>query len=1225
MKKSLLLLTCLLFSRLLSAQILGEPASIQSPNTANLGLYGEMPVSLFTGMPSIEVPLYTVEEGPLKVPLSLSYHASGFRPDMHPGWVGMGWSLASGGVVTRSVRDIPDEYDNSNQLRDQGTQAGYYFHRWILNPASPTDWTSTSYMQSVARSNESKKDTEPDEFSFDFNGYSGKFYLNTDGSWKVKCDKPLLVSPFVPSQTSPFAADPFPVSQASQTRTYGKSMTFVGFTVTTEDGTQYVFGGTTSAIEYEMGLFSQNTDEWVANSWYLTQIIHPDGHSISFTYERVANEWVCQMYNNIFSNIKTQAIRFDNTKFDACSSTSIQALYTSYSGKLLAPVYLTGIQTSTTNVFFDRAFSPELPYDPNFFSYRLSQNSAGFAYVDAISPYYPDLSKFKWQKLTNIRVVAKASAQPIKSFKFSYNNDTPTASTANERLTLLQVTEQGSGGATKPPYRFGYNKYHNLPSYLANKTDHWGFYNATYAVADYTNYASYYGYREANTDSAVYLAGMLTRIKYPTGGITDFLYEQHSFGRQLDEYRFLPPSPTTGGDKPAGGVRIKKITSYSPDNPTQKLEKEYLYVSNYSPSATGPLPSSGILGGRARYVFDDYRGKAYNDPDASISYYTRSIFSTQSVLPACTNSRGSHIGYSTVVEKRSDGSYTQYLYSNFDTNLDEVPLNVLQPDSHSRTLYSPYTSKDEERGKLLQERLFTNQGTLVKQRTITYIAQNKDTEYVPSMNAFNFPTCPGSGSAPSNYPPSNNYVSSDEGTAYKFYTYSYLPNQETETVYDANGANGITSIKNTLYNSHRLVQSEKEIDSKGITLETQYKYSFDFPYNGPQPYIGLTRGMASMGGIKNMVGYPIQILRLRNGKLTGATVALYSEFQLGHVLPSQLLELIPTQPLDMTQYTQPSFSGPTSSNYQQFVTDAKLLPKLTFNSYDDKSNILGLAKEGNQLSSYQWGYNKTLLVAKTDNALASEVFSSNFEEDKVVATAAADVAGTWYSPGNYLKFEASPSDLNHPSTRKAAHTGQLAGAMYTGYPGEQAHAFSTTLTVPARTGSRRYVFSGWVYTNGPQASIWLFPNLPSARNADGTTNYYDGINNSARPDLAPVLVGTQLDVKPDQLGRWVYLQKEVDVPGDATLLTMRITNFWNGAGSAAATANGGGVWFDDVRMHPAEAQMTTYTHQLGIGVTSISDANNRPVTTEFDALNRLNVVRDQDGNIIKQIDYHYQR
>ena len=44
-----------------------------------------------------------------KIPISMTYHGSGVRPDQHPGWVGLGWNLNAGGCISRIVNGLPDE------------------------------------------------------------------------------------------------------------------------------------------------------------------------------------------------------------------------------------------------------------------------------------------------------------------------------------------------------------------------------------------------------------------------------------------------------------------------------------------------------------------------------------------------------------------------------------------------------------------------------------------------------------------------------------------------------------------------------------------------------------------------------------------------------------------------------------------------------------------------------------------------------------------------------------------------------------------------------------------------------------------------------------------------------------------------------------------------------------------------------------------------------------
>src|ERR1700716_3943068 len=103
-------LTLVLFCEVSFAQNPALPQPIPpSPTAASLGKYGEIPVGKYTGIPEINIPLYEITEGDIKVPISLSYHASGVKVEENASWVGLGWSLNAGGAITRSVRGKPDE------------------------------------------------------------------------------------------------------------------------------------------------------------------------------------------------------------------------------------------------------------------------------------------------------------------------------------------------------------------------------------------------------------------------------------------------------------------------------------------------------------------------------------------------------------------------------------------------------------------------------------------------------------------------------------------------------------------------------------------------------------------------------------------------------------------------------------------------------------------------------------------------------------------------------------------------------------------------------------------------------------------------------------------------------------------------------------------------------------------------------------------------------------
>ncbi len=61
------------------AQNTYKDVSIVSRTAALLAKYADFPVSNHTGITQISVPIYTVKEGPLQIPISLSYHAGGLN------------------------------------------------------------------------------------------------------------------------------------------------------------------------------------------------------------------------------------------------------------------------------------------------------------------------------------------------------------------------------------------------------------------------------------------------------------------------------------------------------------------------------------------------------------------------------------------------------------------------------------------------------------------------------------------------------------------------------------------------------------------------------------------------------------------------------------------------------------------------------------------------------------------------------------------------------------------------------------------------------------------------------------------------------------------------------------------------------------------------------------------------------------------------------------------
>ena len=81
----------------------------KSHNIASVGHYEKYPVSMYTGIPTIEIPIFTIEVGGLSQPIKLSYHASRIKVTDATSLVGLNWSLQYNSSVNRQLRGLFDE------------------------------------------------------------------------------------------------------------------------------------------------------------------------------------------------------------------------------------------------------------------------------------------------------------------------------------------------------------------------------------------------------------------------------------------------------------------------------------------------------------------------------------------------------------------------------------------------------------------------------------------------------------------------------------------------------------------------------------------------------------------------------------------------------------------------------------------------------------------------------------------------------------------------------------------------------------------------------------------------------------------------------------------------------------------------------------------------------------------------------------------------------------
>ncbi|MBL0267856.1 MAG: hypothetical protein IPP99_04055 [Chitinophagaceae bacterium] len=182
MKRITLFLFFFIALKIQAQQSFYDKVAVSSPTAASLAKYGDIPVSYHTGTPNISIPITSIKEGPLSLAVGLRYHASGIKVMEPASWVGTGWSLDCGGVITRSVQGAPDErFTSTTYDQSKGYFSDYGYHNYetgnctVVNPSGQNSgfFCGSDFF-------EGRKDGEPDFFFYNFSGYSGKFYFNDD-------------------------------------------------------------------------------------------------------------------------------------------------------------------------------------------------------------------------------------------------------------------------------------------------------------------------------------------------------------------------------------------------------------------------------------------------------------------------------------------------------------------------------------------------------------------------------------------------------------------------------------------------------------------------------------------------------------------------------------------------------------------------------------------------------------------------------------------------------------------------------------------------------------------------------------------------------------------------------------------------------------------------------------------------------------------------------------
>ena len=461
----------------------------KSPTAYAFAKHVDYPVSHYTGIPNISIPLYEIPVGNLNIPISLSYHASGITAGQEATRVGLGWNLNAGGVISRTVKCGDDFLEHSGP---HSLHYGYFEVGEANEPISNSEffWTDKEFCL--------MSDSEPDIYFYSLPGSGGKFVFGKD-SIPVMFDKGDHV-------------------KVRLTRGSGRVQ---DFQVWDTNGNFYFFNKREDTWSYgKTGGFHQNhtssdgewdiTDQLEVNhlfddpmeyvsSWYLSYIITNTNDTVHFHYEDEYYQLPVQE-----SAVKQNFLSYsgDATAADA-SFGGTRVSYTS-SKTVIRSYRLTGITWKGGRV--------ELGYTDR-------EDIMGWA------------SYGTPQKVSGIKVYS-VDGTLIKDFAFRYDYfnhlKTGTYAHVEKRLKLTALEDC----LTDTGYEFGYIG-GDLPRKNTRNTDYWGFYNGSsqgmeFYPATVYNGKAYTG-GDKDSDFNCMKRGTLETIQWPTGGTTRFVYEPNKF------------------------------------------------------------------------------------------------------------------------------------------------------------------------------------------------------------------------------------------------------------------------------------------------------------------------------------------------------------------------------------------------------------------------------------------------------------------------------------------------------------------------------------------------------------------------------------------------------------------------------------------------------------------------------------------------------------------------
>ncbi len=762
-------------------------------------------VDLYTGKVDVRIPIHSVQDKDISVPISLRYKSGGVMVDKYSGWVGLDWQLSAGGYISREVRGNPDEeilrtnpttgsinVENLGRFHDlienstdyaleqiplNNTNNDYVMDDYvaILKNQTPIDCSSNRFplpgladcpktchyvlADAIAQNPHASninaagsnifffwnrfRDTEPDLFHYSVPNAAGSFVLDRTG-------KPILINGtsdvVIKPGIGPLAnangweiitpdgiLHTFPTSDQYTETTKKSTMNneiIVAYSLT---GTQYIIpysGNPDKSMDKESfksisvfpdqydGIFDDYRKEnKVVNTWHLSTIHSKKTNStITFSYDVHAPIEDFYHVENRLDYVRTLRKRSpgnDMRGINGCEEMTEELAYT------------TEIIPSLT--------SPSLGYSPETINYPgLISPGDGIRYFPVLRTIMNPKTirnihfssgevKFilndedRWDMpgnhaLKNIRL-EDLHSKLIKEYKFEYGifYETPYVNLEeSSRLKLVNFKELSRPDNEGLQKAIGYSfEYYDgvLQHQHSVKQDYWGYQNnntATTLIPEGNRYGVHFNGADRSPDEEKTKIGLLKTVTYPTGGHTEFFYEQNKYRDNI--YRI---------ERAIGGLRVSKTITVDPQVQNSEIIKEYSYgaigFSSGNTSLFSDINWWRFFQNDSKFSFTDNNGNFFDEH----LYVKRSSEN----LHQYSYTKGNIVGYNKITVSQDGNGKVEYRFTNAldfpdeESNKLKFPWN--QQSGSDGYHEDSHIDKDALRGLLTHKVEYDETGKLI--------------------------------------------------------------------------------------------------------------------------------------------------------------------------------------------------------------------------------------------------------------------------------------------------------------------------------------------------------------------------------------------------------------------------------------------------------------------------------------------------------------------------------